>query len=100
MLTVVLIIAQLLFVIVAGLYFYENLKNQKASKSVALADSQREMERLARLRAIKLTEPLSEQTRPSSLDSIVEMCIRDSLSTEHILPRLAQRSAWRSFFPP
>jgi Lon-like ATP-dependent protease len=62
---------QLFFSSVIGLYFWNLLRNQQNSKTVVQKESHKEMEQLRRLRAISLTEPLSEKTRPSRFEDIV-----------------------------
>jgi len=64
-------IIQFLFSIVIGLYFLNLLKSQQVSKSAIEKESKKEIEKLRKLREIKLTEPLSEKTRPKTLDDIV-----------------------------
>lgn len=64
-------IVQFFFAVVIGLYFLNMLKNQQGSKVVVEKESKKEMEKLQRLREIKLTKPLSELTRPASFDEII-----------------------------
>ena len=64
-------IIHFLFSIVIGLYFLNLLKSQQVSKSAIEKESKKEIEKLRKLREIKLTEPLSEKTRPKTLDDIV-----------------------------
>lgn len=64
-------IIQFFFAIIIGLYFLNLLKNQQGSKVVVEKESRKEMEKLQRLREIKLTKPLAELTRPTSFDEIV-----------------------------
>ena len=71
MLTNTFFIIQLIFSIIIGLYFLNLLKSQQVSKSAIEKESHKEIEKLRKLREIKLTEPLSEKTRPSTLDDIV-----------------------------
>lgn len=71
MLTSTLFIIQLFFSIVIGLYFFNMLKSQQGNKSAIEKESKKEMDKLRRLREIKLSEPLSERTRPSNLKDIV-----------------------------
>jgi len=71
MLTGTLFIIQLFFSIVIGLYFFNMLKSQQGNKNAIEKESKKEMDKLRKLREIKLTEPLSELTRPSSLKDIV-----------------------------
>ncbi|MCY0875082.1 MAG: ATP-dependent protease LonB [Firmicutes bacterium] len=67
----VLALIQVLFAGIVGLYFLNLMRNQHSHRSSIDRESVRELERLRRLRAISLTEPLSEKTRPSSLRDIV-----------------------------
>lgn len=64
-------IVQFFFVVVIGLYFLNMLKNQQGSKVIIEKESRKEMEKLQRLRDIKLTKPLSELTRPTNFDEII-----------------------------
>lgn len=47
------------------------LKGQQGSKIVVEKESKKEMEKLQKLRDIKLSKPLSELTRPSNFDEII-----------------------------
>ncbi len=67
----ILFIIQFFFSIVIGLYFLNLLKSQQGNKSVIDRESRKELEKLKKLREIKLTEPLSEKTRPKTLEEIV-----------------------------
>ena len=71
MLGKVLLILQLFFTLVMGIYFFNMLKSQKSEKSGRHIDSARELEKLHRLKEIRLTEPLAEKTRPDKLSEIV-----------------------------
>ncbi len=62
---------QLFFSIIIGMYFWNLLRNQQNSRTVVQKESHKEMEQLRRLRAISLTEPLAEKTRPSCFAEIV-----------------------------
>ncbi|MDF2590804.1 MAG: anti-sigma sporulation factor, LonB [Clostridia bacterium] len=64
-------VIQFFFAVVIGLYFLNMLKNQQGSKVVIEKESKKEMEKLQRLRDIKLTKPLSELTRPISFEEII-----------------------------
>ena len=66
-----LIGAQFVFIIIAGTYFYTSLKQQKTPKKTVHLDSKKETEKLQKLRGIKLSEPLSEKTRPQHMHEIV-----------------------------
>ncbi|MDR1687360.1 MAG: ATP-dependent protease LonB [Clostridiales bacterium] len=67
----ILIGTQLVFTVIAGLYFYTNLKAQSNSKNVIGTETKKELEKMRRLRQIKLSEPLSEKTRPANFDEII-----------------------------
>jgi len=65
------LIIQFFFSIVIGLYFLNLLKSQQGNKSAIEKESRKELEKLRRLKEIKLTEPLAEKTRPATLSDIV-----------------------------
>ncbi|MBM7582330.1 Lon-like ATP-dependent protease [Caldicoprobacter guelmensis] len=71
MLTNAVVIIQLFFAIVIGLYFLNLLRSQQGNKVAVEKESKKELENLQRLREISLTEPLSEKTRPTSFDEII-----------------------------
>lgn len=62
---------QVFFAVVIGLYFWNLLKTQQSNKSSLERESHKETEKLKQLRAISLTEPLSEKTRPSRFEEII-----------------------------
>lgn len=64
-------VVQFLLVVVIGLYFWNALKSQQGAKVAVERESKKEIDKLRRLRAIHLSEPLSERTRPSSFDEII-----------------------------
>ena len=66
-----LIGSQFIFTIIAGLYFFNSLKNQYGPKTVINIDSKIEMDKLKRLRDVKLSKPLSEKTRPECFSEII-----------------------------
>ena len=55
--TVFLMLLQVFFSVVIGLYFWNLLKNQQTSRTAIDRESRKEMEKLQKLRAISLTEP-------------------------------------------
>ncbi|GAA0131775.1 MULTISPECIES: ATP-dependent protease LonB [Bacillus] len=69
--TGIALFVQLFFGIVIGLYFWNLLKNQRTQKVTIDKESKKEMEQLRKMRAISLTEPLSEKVRPKSFQDIV-----------------------------
>lgn len=67
----VIYLIQFFFAVVIGVYFWTLLKNQQGKKSVVVKESEKETQRLQRLRTNCLTEPLSSLTRPASLDDVI-----------------------------
>lgn len=62
---------QVFFAVIIGMYFWNMLKAQQGNKSAVERESRKELEKLQRLRAISLTEPLAEKTRPTNFKEIV-----------------------------
>ncbi|PTM58229.1 ATP-dependent protease LonB [Desmospora activa] len=69
--TVLIMMLQVFFSIVIGLYFWNLLKNQQSNRTAVDRESRKEMDKLRKLRSISLTEPLSEKTRPTTFAEIV-----------------------------
>jgi Lon-like ATP-dependent protease len=69
--TSILSLVQVFFAVVIGLYFWNQLKAQQGNRSAIEAESKKELEKLRKMRAISLTEPLAEKTRPTSFEEIV-----------------------------
>ncbi len=67
----VLMIVQVFFAVIIGLYFWNLLRNQQSNKSAVDRESKKEMEKLRKLRSIQLTQPLAEKTRPQSMKDII-----------------------------
>lgn len=67
----ILYLIQLFFAIVIGVYFWNLLKSQQKGKSVMVRESEKEKNKLKEMRNIKLTEPLSSLSRPSSFKDVV-----------------------------
>ena len=59
------------FCVIIGLYFWNLLKSQQSKKTVMFQESEKETSKLRKMRSIKLSEPLSSLTRPTSLDDVV-----------------------------
>jgi Lon-like ATP-dependent protease len=70
-LSLILMLVQVFFAIVIGLYFWNLLRNQKTNRSAVDRESRKEMDKLRKLRSVSLTKPLSEKTRPQSINEIV-----------------------------
>jgi Lon-like ATP-dependent protease len=67
----VLTTVQVTFVVLAGLYLWNLVKAQQGSKTAVQRESKKEYERWQELRAIRLSEPLAERTRPTTFADIV-----------------------------
>ncbi|PZD94099.1 ATP-dependent protease LonB [Paenibacillus sambharensis] len=70
-LSIVLMLIQVFFAVVIGLYFWNLLRNQKTNRSAVDKESRKEMDKLRKLRSISLTKPLAEKTRPQSMNDII-----------------------------
>ena len=71
MLNVILILIQLAVTVVVGIYFFRQLRRQKDVPPTQRRESSREMERLNRMRAIHLSDPLAERVRPTQFSDII-----------------------------
>lgn len=69
--TTLLIVVQLFFGVIIGLYFWNLLRNQHTQKVSIDKESKKEMEQLRKMRSISLSEPLSERVRPHTMNDIV-----------------------------
>ncbi|MCP1306778.1 ATP-dependent protease LonB [Paenibacillus tyrfis] len=69
--SVVLMVIQLFFAIVIGMYFWNLLRNQQTNRSAVDKESKKELEKLRRLRSVSLNKPLAEKTRPNTMEDIV-----------------------------
>ena len=67
-----LFFAQILFFTFGAWYFLRNsTKGKQFKTTISMEENEKEMQKLYEMRQTKLTEPLSEQTRPKSLDDVV-----------------------------
>ncbi|WP_227936691.1 ATP-dependent protease LonB [Alkalihalobacillus deserti] len=69
--TGIALVVQLFFGVIIGVYFWNLLKSQRNQKVSIDRESRKEMEELRKMRAISLSEPLSEKVRPISFEDIV-----------------------------
>ena len=67
----ILTLINVFFSIVIGLYFWNLLSQQHSNKSAIDREAKKELEKLNKLKAISLTEPLAEKTRPAHFDEII-----------------------------
>jgi Lon-like ATP-dependent protease len=70
-LSMLLILVQLFFGVVIGMYFWTQLRTVRTSRSAVDRESKKGLDHLMQLRSVRLTEPLAERTRPTSIDDIV-----------------------------
>ncbi|ERI89413.1 ATP-dependent protease LonB [Clostridiales bacterium oral taxon 876 str. F0540] len=66
-----LIFIELLVTVIMGLYFFNALKGQTSTKVVIDKENKKEMDKLRNLRNIKLTEPLTEKSRPTDFEQVI-----------------------------
>lgn len=69
--SIILMLIQVFFAIVIGLYFWNLLRSQKTNRTAVDRESKKEMDKLRKLRSVSLTKPLSEKTRPTTMQDIV-----------------------------
>ncbi len=67
----VLFAIQFMVTVVVGIYFYTQLRQQKKAQPTQRKESGREMERLQKMRALSLSEPLAEKVRPTEFKDII-----------------------------
>ena len=70
-LSMIFMVVQLFFGVIIGIYFWTLLRGQKTNRTAIDRESRKELDKLRKLRSISLTKPLSEKTRPQSIDDIV-----------------------------
>ncbi len=71
MLNIFISICQLVFTLIVILSFYTMQKDKRVNKDALRGLSEKEVQKLCQLRSIKLTQPLTEKTRPASFDEII-----------------------------
>ncbi|GAA3408395.1 ATP-dependent protease LonB [Paenibacillus hodogayensis] len=70
-LSIILMVIQVFFAVVIGLYFWNLLRNQQTNRTAVDRESRKEMDKLRKLRSISLTKPLAEKTRPATMGDII-----------------------------
>ena len=53
------------------IYLFNSNRNNYSKVNVIDKENRKEMEKLIKLRSVRLTEPLTEKSRPSSFDEII-----------------------------
>lgn len=71
MLSLLISLTQFCFTLIIGLYFLDQMQMQRSGRKGIEEDTKRELERLNAMRRNMLSEPLTEQTRPSQLSEII-----------------------------
>lgn len=66
-----LMIIQLFFTAVIGVYVFNSLKGHQNGKASVNVDSKKEMEKLRIMKSISLTEPLTEKSRPTRFEDVI-----------------------------
>ncbi len=69
--TNILLLLEISFTVIIGLYFLNALKTQQSNKVSVVQENKKEMENLMKMRKVKLTEPLSEKSRPKHFEEII-----------------------------
>jgi len=67
----VLVYMQFFLTVIMGFYFWNLLRNQETHRFAVGKESKKELERLRQLRSIRLTQPLTEKTRPAKIEEII-----------------------------
>ncbi|WP_234121703.1 ATP-dependent protease LonB [Clostridium hydrogenum] len=67
----ILMLIEIVFTVIIGLYFFNALKGQKSSKIVVDKENRKEMDNLDKMKRIKLSVPLSEKSRPSKFEEVI-----------------------------
>ncbi|GAB6169435.1 ATP-dependent protease LonB [Clostridium carnis] len=67
----VLVILQITMMILVIYYIVNNNKSNSVNKVVIEKENTKEMDKLAKMRSIQLTKPLTEKSRPTTFDEII-----------------------------
>ncbi|MCY6369665.1 ATP-dependent protease LonB [Clostridium ganghwense] len=67
----VLSLVSLIVTVIMGMYFFNALKGQTGNKTVVNKESKKEMEKLRKMQSLKLTEPLTEKSRPTNFKEVI-----------------------------
>lgn len=71
LLSFILLGLQLAVTVIIGIYFFVQLRQQQQKQPAARREGSREMDKINRMRAIHLSEPLSERVRPARFEDII-----------------------------
>lgn len=67
----ILIFLQIVMIVLFIIYLFNSNKSNYNKNTVIDKENKKEMEKLIRMRSIKLTEPLTEKSRPGSFDEVI-----------------------------
>lgn len=71
MTTQIIMIVQLFTTIVIGIYVFNALKGHQSSKVIVNNENKKEMEKLRKMKSVRLTEPLTEKSRPARFEDVI-----------------------------
>ncbi|MCB2290728.1 ATP-dependent protease LonB [Clostridium sp. CS001] len=71
MTTQIIMIIQLFTTIVIGIYVFNALKGHQSSKVIVNNENKKEMEKLRKMKSVRLTEPLTEKSRPARFEDVI-----------------------------
>ncbi|MDR0396621.1 MAG: ATP-dependent protease LonB [Oscillospiraceae bacterium] len=71
MIGTVLLVIQLAVTGVVGVYFFTQLRNQRKTQPAVKREGGKEMDKLLKMRGVRLSEPLSERVRPARFEDII-----------------------------
>lgn len=67
----IMVILQMIMIILFIIYLFNNNRNINSKKIVIDKENKKEMEKLLKMKKIKLTEPLTEKSRPNCFEEII-----------------------------
>ena len=67
----IMMILQLIMIVLFIVYLFNNNKANRSKTVVIDKENKKEMDKLLKLRSIKLTEPLTEKSRPKEFEEII-----------------------------
>ena len=86
---IAIILIQLLVSVVVGLYFLRAMRRERQGAAASTPESLREMDKMRKLREIRLNLPLGEQVRPKRFaDIIVPEGGKNPVALEMIIQRV------------
>ena len=69
--TELLLVTQIIFILILAMSLWGNRKGDHEKKATLENSASKKSEELAKLRGISLSEPLSEKTRPKTMNSVI-----------------------------